>query len=204
MDYLSSLLADEKVVTVSTTRNVTLGKALKKFELDELPLIEMEQVHGDQIAIIDEAKTQTVKGVDALLTTLPNVVLSARTADCLPVLISHPSGLIGVVHCGRKSTELGLLKKVLETIRDKYSITKDVKIWFGPAICERCYQINREPDTHFNLVRKNFQQVLEVFPGGQADVSPANFCTFHQNEHFYSYRKENTEERNYSLIARIK
>jgi YfiH family protein len=205
MDYLTSLFPDQQVTAVSTTRHTTLEQALKKFELDELPLVEMEQVHGDKIAIVDKAKTQTLKGVDAVLTTLPNVVLASRSADCLPILIYHPSGLIGAVHCGRASTDLGLLKKVLEMIKDKYKVTKDLKIWFGPAICERCYQIDEATDLHYKLIRKNFQQVLEVFPDGQADVSPSNFCTFHQNENFFSYRKEGKDVgRNYSLIARLK
>ncbi len=197
-----SLISLPSLITGTTGRNQTLDTILQEFELESLPLIDMEQVHGDVCAILTKAKTQTLKGTDAVLTTLPNVVLVTRTADCLPVLIAHPSGLIGIAHCGRKSTDLGLLRKTLEIVKTKFGITDNLKLWFGPAICERCYQIDEATDLHYNLVRKNFQQVLEVFPDGKADVSPSNYCTFHQNEQFYSYRKEGADvPKNYSVIS---
>jgi len=203
LNYLSNFIKLPQLKTFSTTRQSSLESVLEKEELTDLPLIQMEQLHGVEFAVItkSQAKTQTIPKVDALLTTVPNVILAARTADCIPVLIAHPSGLIGVAHCGMKGTEAGLLRNVLTHIRDKMKLTDKLQIWFGPAICQRCYVIDAEKELTFNLVRENFKQVLEIFPDDAANVSPANLCTFHQNEDFFSHRKEE-KERNYSLISR--
>ena len=42
---------------------------------------------------------------DALITTQKNAALVVRTADCLPILIYHSSGIIAAIHAGRKGTE---------------------------------------------------------------------------------------------------
>ena len=63
------------------------------------PLVTAEQVHGAGIAVIGRADVAgPIAGCDALLTGLPGVALSIRSADCLPVFFADPvRGVVGLV-----------------------------------------------------------------------------------------------------------
>ncbi|HEX7018280.1 MAG TPA: polyphenol oxidase family protein, partial [Patescibacteria group bacterium] len=108
--------------------------------------------------------------------------------DCVPLLLYHePSGTIGVIHAGRKGTELGITEKTLKQLP---STEGPLHVWLGPHICEQCYQINRETNEHYNLLRQNLNQMYNVFEKSNLRLNFASDCTAHNNDKFYSYRKE--------------
>jgi copper oxidase (laccase) domain-containing protein len=199
-----------RVATFCSGRNESLAtiKSMKAEAMSEgfadTAFIEMEQVHAAKFTVVEEVKELRVSGVDALLTSLPNVTLVVRTADCLPVLLYYSGAkpLIGVVHAGRKSTELGLLKKVLTAVKTQFGINKGLKLWFGPAICRNCYQIDRQTDLHYDLIEENLKQIREVFGPSEAQVNQSKICTVCKNSQWYSYRQEGVGVKmNYSGIV---
>jgi copper oxidase (laccase) domain-containing protein len=201
MNYLPVTL-QSSVQAGFSGRDGSLKQLITKLQLTNKQLIEMEQVHGDGIAVIASAITKNIPQVDSVLTTNPNLMLAVRTADCLPVLLAHPTGLIGAMHAGRKSTELKIVQKTLEIARDEFGVQKDLSLWLGPHICEQCYQINRELDLHFNLLSENLAQINSVYDPSQVSIQISKHCTAHQTQHFYSYRKEGAGvPMNYSVIT---
>ncbi len=151
--------------------------------------------------IVERASQDKLSNVDAVLTTRAGIGLAVRTADCLPVLIHHPSGLIGAVHAGRKGTEAGILSKVGKIIKTDFNLEEGLHFWFGPAICNQCYQIDEQKDLHYNLLRNNTDQLYKIFKPEKINIHFANICTLEHPE-YHSYRETGQGvEMNYSAIV---
>ncbi|MDQ5951240.1 MAG: purine-nucleoside/S-methyl-5-thioadenosine phosphorylase / adenosine deaminase [Patescibacteria group bacterium] len=156
----------------------------------DFPVVAMQQTHSNTVALVEAAPNHTIEDCDALITAVPKLQLQLKHADCLPILIYHPSKVIAAVHAGRKGTEAFIIENVLLTLQRKFSIHDSLEIWMGPAICKRCYQIDPTADLHYDLLTHNTQQIRSLFPESNATIAYSNLCTAHQNEKFYSYRKE--------------
>ena len=154
--------------------------------------VHLQQVHGDKIAIIDQTSSldTRIPGVDAAITTQKNLALIVRTADCLPILAYHPSGLVAAVHAGRKGTQAQILQTVLELLNSQYGIDSKLSLYLGPSIQGSCYQVNRETNEYFNLVAANIQQAKNVMPEIEITVAPE--CTHCLDQEYFSYRREGT------------
>ena len=79
-----------------------LGLAGKRFT-------EGEQVHGCGVAVVDDTTRFPVPSVDGLVTASPGVCLGVYVADCCAVYLVDPERrVIGLLHSGRKGSELGI------------------------------------------------------------------------------------------------
>ncbi|NQY74879.1 MAG: polyphenol oxidase family protein [Candidatus Margulisbacteria bacterium] len=186
---LFNVIPDSRVSSCLSTRKDTLEDILT--HLPHETVWEMNQVHLDQIQIIDslthseyvsQDNKRQVPHTDALISTQINQLLLVRSADCLPVLIFHPNPLVAAIHAGRKGTEMGILKKVLSKIQAEYGLIDGFKIWLGPRICTNCYEMD--------LVEENMKQIREQIDISKSHVIDCKVCTSCQNEHYFSYRKE--------------
>lgn len=169
----------------------------------------MIQTHTNQFAFVDEEIKEQLDGkivffdeIDGIFTDQKKIVLVVKAADCYPILFYHSFGIIGVVHAGRMGTEQEIVKKVLHYFKEEKGLEDNWYIWLGPKICKDCYQINRKTDEHYDLRAKNIEQIKEVLEGNKNFAVDSEFCTAHQNDWFYSYRKEGSGVKmNYGLIA---
>jgi YfiH family protein len=208
-------------------KNQPLEKLLKSENLENFSIIKMEQTHSDDFAevseenFLPEIRVVTIPKVDAVITTKKNILLSVKTADCLPILIYWENGLgsnssgVAAIHSGRAGTEKKILTKVLLHLKNKYQVGKTegdkLTVWLGPAICKNCYQIDRKTNLHYDLYQKNIDQIRQVFPkfksldhDGNTNIRVirSKHCTLHNNDLFYSYRKTGKGVKmNYSLIG---
>ncbi|PIY79181.1 MAG: hypothetical protein COY81_03995 [Candidatus Pacebacteria bacterium CG_4_10_14_0_8_um_filter_43_12] len=182
---LDTLFPNTPTATYSIGKNETIPESFEK-----LTTISLEQTHSANFEEVTKAKSKELKDCDAALTSLPNLHLKVKHADCLPILLYHPKPIIGVIHAGRKGSESGILAAVLTYLKEIHKIKDGIQLWFGPAICDRCYQINEAENLHYNLLRANLNQVKAVFPNGEVQIAFANGCTVHQNKKYYSYRAE--------------
>lgn len=170
-------------------------------------LIRLNQQHTANCLVLtsegDLDRSYLNQPTDACLTDRRDVILTVRTADCLPILIHHPTGIIGVVHAGRKGTELGILQQTLLLLKATWNISEaPVQLYFGPAICGNCYQIDREHDLRYNLRVKNRRQCEAILGHNRMRIIDSEHCTFHNKEHWHSYRREGEGvAMNYSLIT---
>lgn len=71
------------------------------------------QIHGSSIAVIPEKSSSSLidhPGVDGLLTATPGQLLAIYVADCAAIFLADPiSNAAGLLHSGKKGTELGIL-----------------------------------------------------------------------------------------------
>jgi len=188
-------------------KNISLENIKRKFS--HLSLFGMQQVHGSKVKLLNlkrstqSCKSHTltvIKGVDGLIIKKRRVGLIIKHADCLPILISHPSGIIAAIHAGRKGTQKQIFFKVLSLLIEQFNITHDLSIWFGPRICQRCYQIDRQKDIHFDLIAENLRQLKLLFKPSAYVLTTHPSCTV-CDQRFHSYRREGSAlKMNYSLV----
>ena len=121
---------------------------------------------------------------DALITKSEGVILSVKTADCLPVLVVADP-FIAVIHAGRVGTLHSITRNVMMYLKQQG--VDFVHVWYGPHSCVCCYEVDQETNTHFDLVLDNTQQIEAVF-GSRNSISYAGYCTQCHSNLFYSYR----------------
>lgn len=102
----------------------------------------MRQVHGAEVAVVDEEQLRRHQApvADALVTRLPGVVLVVRVADCVPVLLADPSaGVVAAVHAGRSGLVAGVVHQAVRAMRA--SGASRIQAWVGPHVCGGCYEV---------------------------------------------------------------
>ena len=105
-DFNLALHVADDPAAVSANREI-LAKAL---ELTSDRIFYMNQVHGNEIALIERSRPSTqIPKVDALITAESGTALVVLVADCIPLLFRSPKA-IAAVHVGRA----GLIKGIVE------------------------------------------------------------------------------------------
>lgn len=117
---------------------------------EELPfyVVQPHQVHGCVIQEVRDPMTtrEELEGVDALITNVPGVAISVRTADCIPVLLFDPlHKAIAAVHDGWRGTVQRLSQKVIAEMQHRYGTNPaDLKAVLGPGIGPESFQVGLE------------------------------------------------------------
>ncbi len=139
------------------------------------------QVHGRDLAVVDAATQGTLPDVDGLITASPGVCLGVYVADCGPVYLVDPvRRAIGLVHSGRKGSELGIAAAAVERMRDEFgSNPADMIVQLGPCIRPPHYEIDFAS-----------QIVEQCRAAGVKEVHDCGVCTACHPDRYYSYRLE--------------
>jgi polyphenol oxidase len=110
-----------------------------------------EQVHGTGVAVVPGAATQmagdglpVVPAADGLITAAPGEVLGIYVADCGAIwMADRRTGAIGMLHSGKKGTELNILGQAINLMREKFGTRPaDLVVVLGPCIRPPHYEID--------------------------------------------------------------
>jgi copper oxidase (laccase) domain-containing protein len=155
----------------------------REIGLAEWPLLTAEQVHGDKIAIIDQAPTSNKEfaGCDGFITNQRGIALGIHVADCCAVYIVDPkTPAIGLVHSGKKGTELGIAAKAVQQMCHKFgSNPADMIVQLSPCIRPPHYEIDFAADI-----------VAQCRAQGVNQIHDSGICTACDPDLYYSYRAE--------------
>jgi copper oxidase (laccase) domain-containing protein len=145
------------------------------------PFATARQVHGNRVAVLAEAVTREEPGTDGLLTNVPGLCLGIYVADCCAVYLADPvRRAIGLLHSGKKGTELGIATRAVETmVREYGSAPADIVAQLSPCI--------RPPQYEVDFAAEIARQLRAAGVGVVADCG-ANTAT--DPERYYSYRME--------------
>ena len=147
------------------------------------PLLTAEQVHGNQIAIVDLPieSDKLFIGCDGFITNQKNVALGIHVADCCAVYIVDPTtSAIGLVHSGRKGTELDIAGSSIDRMREKFgSNPADLIVQLSPCI--------RPPHYETDFAAKIVEQCRAR---GVKKIHDSGVCTACHPDRYYSYRAE--------------
>lgn len=170
-------------------------------------------VHGSDVAKIVEPQA-IVKGVDALVTDRPGIVLFATYADCYPILLWDPvHHAAGLAHAGWRGTEAGIAQATVEVMSDAFgSQPSELVAGIGPGICGRCYEVGEDVASKFQKwfvrARAGGKYVLDLAAANRAQLENAGvsrvfdigLCT-KENENLPSHRREPDGTRFGTIVA---
>jgi copper oxidase (laccase) domain-containing protein len=151
--------------------------------MDDWPLVTAGQIHGDKIAFVGApvSSDKEFAGCDGLVTNHHGIALGVYVADCCAVYIVDPkTPAIGLVHSGRKGTELGVAPNVIRQMVDRFgSDPAKMIVQLSPCIRPPHYEV----DFAAEIVRQcRALGVKEVYDSG--------VCTACDLDRYYSYRAE--------------
>ncbi len=105
-------------------------------------LVWMNQVHGDQVVVVDEPRDTAVDATDALITGVPRLAMVVVTADCVPVLMADArAGVVAAVHAGRVGAQRGIVARALAGMLAAGAQPGDISVLLGPAISGPHYEV---------------------------------------------------------------
>jgi copper oxidase (laccase) domain-containing protein len=147
------------------------------------PLLTAEQVHGGHIAVIDApiSADRTFASCDGLITNQHRLALGIYVADCCAVYLVDPvREVVGLVHSGKKGSELGIAGVALDQMKERFgSEMSEVIVQLSPCIRPPHYEI----DFAGMIVEQCRKRgVLRIHDDGQ--------CTACDLVSYYSYRAE--------------
>ncbi|MEO7979996.1 MAG: peptidoglycan editing factor PgeF [Sporichthyaceae bacterium] len=115
--------------------------------LDPAGLVLMQQVHGTDVAVVEQAPGpgEAPPVADALVTTRRGLALVVLVADCVPVLLAAGgSDVVAVAHAGRRGVAAGVVGATVAAMGDLGARPDRVVAVVGPAICGDCYELPAE------------------------------------------------------------
>ncbi len=154
---------------------------LRNNGLGSYPLITAEQVHGNQVAVIDAPRSLPIPETDGIATSTKGLTLGVSVADCAPVWIVSRDGKAGaLLHSGKKGTALGILSVGVKALLSLGNFTpSDFLVLIGPCIRPPCYDMDFAAE-----IRRQAEEA------GITDVHDTLVCTACHPERYYSYRRE--------------
>jgi len=175
----------------------------------------LNQVHGADVVTAGHFNERP--DADASVGDKPGDVCVARTADCVPVLFCAKNGTeIGIAHAGWRGLAAGVIEATVSTMAHP---GHELLVWLGPAISQPAFEVGAEvrdtfvsqdPDAAacfvandkgrwqadlYDLARRRLAAL------GVTDVYGGGYCTFTDNERFFSYRRNADCGRMVSFVA---
>jgi YfiH family protein len=120
-----------------------------------LTAVIMRQLHSDVVHRLEAAPDRKLEG-DALMTSVPGLLLVIRTADCLPILlVDEANRAVAAVHCGWRGTEKRILEKAVRAMGEAFgSRPGEMRAALGPCIGAACYEVG--PEVREAFIRAGF------------------------------------------------
>jgi YfiH family protein len=180
----------------------------------EYKLATVWQVHGDTVALVNslEFESDPDDKADGLISDLHGILVAAKTADCVPVLLGDSkTRAFAAVHAGWRGTVQSIVEKAIAKMTEKFSTDPaDLIAAIGPAAGKCNYEVGADVIEAFaaNFVHseKYFTQTREghalvdlhsanldqLVAAGVANenIYTAPFCTMERPDLFFSYRLE--------------
>ncbi|MET9894035.1 peptidoglycan editing factor PgeF [Streptomyces sp. NPDC006465] len=187
------------------------GLAAKSLGLDPARVVWMNQVHGPDVAVVEEPwGSSEIPSVDAIVTVRRGLALAVLTADCTPVLLADPvAGVAAAAHAGRPGMVAGVVPAAVRAMVELGADPARIVARTGPAVCGRCYEVPDamraevaavEPAAYAETtwgtpavdVTAGVHAQLERLGVRDREQSPV--CTIESGDHF-SYRRDRTTGR---------
>lgn len=201
----------------ATERSLRADRSPLREELADCQVAAVKQVHGtDALVVESTVPSQAVldQGWDALVTDRPQVCLTIKTADCVPILLHDVRrGVIAAIHAGWRGAVAGILPKTLSLMTQRFgSVPQDVQVGIGPSAGVCCYEVDgpvldrlketvadwstlvQAYDAAAHRAKLHLHRLL-IMQAVTVGVNPdhlrtATQCTICRPDLFYSYRRE--------------
>ena len=198
--------------------NLPLREKLRTiFDLDGV--IFCRQKHGTDIITIEQKHSglHTIDGYyDASITKNRGVGLSILHADCQATIFYDPvTQIIANVHSGWRGSVQNIYSEVIDHLKTLGSLPENLHVCISPSLGPTNaeftnYKTELPPHFHPHQVKPLHFDFWEISKSQllakgilSHHIEIAEICTHENENHFHSYRRDKTDERNATLIARI-
>ena len=172
------------------------------------------QIHSDLIKTVKTLDDigESDEKADALISNLAGILVGAKTADCVPILLGDAkTGAFAAIHAGWRGTVESIVSKSVAKLTDTFgSDPSDLVAAIGPAACGRNYEIGQDvidefgknfagSEKYFTPTRESHALVdlhlanrdqLTAIGVEDKNIYTAPFCTMERSDIFFSYRVE--------------
>ena len=162
-----------------------------------------KQIHSVDVTCVDTPGDYIA--TDGLITDNPEIILTLKVADCVPVYLSS-SHIIGLIHSGWRGTAGGIVQNAVRKMEEMGADPKEFSIFLGPAIGFCCYEVDGEVAENFNKNTKRKMECgkwkvglheeicLQLTKIGipPANIKTSQLCTF-ESQDCHSYRRDGSK-----------
>lgn len=188
----------------------------------------LHQVHGTDVALLDDARPQPGRAADASVSSAIGVGCTVFAADCLPVLLCSDDGrAVGAAHAGWRGLAGGVLQAAIAALcRQAGRPPSALLAWLGPCIGPRQFEVGADVLLAFGVDPQRPSDAAFVRrdrPDGQARwladlpalarqrlqaagvqrISGGAWCTVEDRESFFSYRRDGPTGRMAASVWRL-
>ncbi len=100
----------------------------------------LRQVHGARVVVVDAAGQGQGEEADAAVTATSGAPLVVRTADCVPIGLASPQGVVAVAHAGWRGLLAGVVEACVGTMRRLGA--QEVSAAVGPYVHPHAYEFS--------------------------------------------------------------
>lgn len=115
-------------------------------------LLSLYQVHSSRVVFVDGpwADANARPEADGLVTRTPNLIISALSADCGPVLLADTiNGVIGACHAGWKGALFGVIENTIAVMEENGAKRDHITAVVGPCIGQASYEVSDSFEAEF-------------------------------------------------------
>lgn len=177
----------------------------------------LNQVHGARV-LVDPLASSGPATADGVLCSSPGTVAAVLTADCLPVLFASLDDTeVAAAHAGWRGLAAGVLEASVSSMQAEPG---RILAWLGPAISQAAFEVGDEVRERFCDLdadcaghfiandRRRWQADLyglarrRLAAAGVTQVFGGRYCTFADQDRFFSYRRDGECGRMCSFVFR--
>lgn len=154
----------------------------RKLKINLKDVVEVTQVHDNEVLLAENINYPNTKA-DGLLTNNPNFYLMINVADCMAIGF-HDSkhNAIGLIHAGFRGLENGIIKKVVEAMKQNFKTnSSDLIVKINPSIGPCHYRLD---------LWKKAEKQLTDYGILKENIDNPKICTY-ESSNYFSHRRSN-------------
>lgn len=183
--------------------------------LTSRPVAWLHQVHGAGVVVVTSEEGGPGRGEDGdAMVTSGTRALAVMTADCAPVALASPEGVVAAVHAGWRGLLAGVVQGAVAAMRSLGAVR--VQAALGPCIHAECYDFDGPPldqiaDRLGSQVRsesRSGRPALDLPVGVRAALHEAgavlvhdeDTCTACADDRYFSFRAREERQRQAMVV----
>lgn len=139
------------------------------------------------------------------------IALTVSIADCVPIFMAHPSGIVALLHSGWRGTVARIIDAGVNAYARLGIAPDELSVHLGPGICGRCYEVSAEvraeltgqPVNRAGNVDLRALIAEHAAELGLIHVSVSADCTRCDNDRYFSHRAGDTGRQLAVIVASL-
>ncbi len=186
--------------------------------LERESVVLVDAVHGTQVQEVGRHDGgTTIPHMDGLITQETGIFVGVLPADCFPVFFyEKTTGTAAVAHAGWRGVVAGIVTKTVQRLREIGVSQESLYMTIGPGLRVDHMEIGEDVLPHFwdyeyaleqrrDKIFVDLPKIITNQAQGAglhlANINDFQECTYCLKQKYFSYRRDNTEERMLALIG---